>query len=445
MATLTQPPLFSWDIVERSCEIVRLERILQILPDQRLLEALCRARKGKRDDYPLETVWRSVLAMVVLGHEKPAGLIRELKRNRELREVCGILPSAGESCVPHDYIFTRFFLLLLKHEKLVNAMFDDLLERVAKLLPQLGQHLAMDTKAMPVMGARPADADVGSKAYEGEEKPDAPLKKVQHWFGYKLHLIVDAVFELPIAYEVTKASEADSPHLMPMIQTLAEKHPDLHERIETVAADKGYDDGADKAALWNEQGIVPLIPPRDMLTGRGGDPMRPLDPSRSDSIFIGPTGEVACKIAPFQEELSKTYATMEFRGFEKDRDTLKFRCPAAAFDMQCDNRSACRCRPQVRDGKYGRVVRVPLSRDPRLFTPIYTQGRQFREAYKRRTSVERVNSRLDNVHGLERAFVRSREKMAVRVGLALIVMLAMAVAWIEVGKRENVRCILRAA
>jgi hypothetical protein len=435
-------PLFSWEIVDRSGEILRLERILQILPDQPLLEALCAKRKKKRDDYPLEALWHSVLAGVLVGHESIAKLIRELRRNRELREVCGFDPLLGERAVPPDYVFSRFFARLLAHEALIKAMFEQLLERVAKLLPGFGRHLAIDTKALPVLGPKPPDADMGTKAYEGDA---TPLKKVQHWFGYKLHLIVDAVFELPVAYDVTRASEADSPHLMPMIESLGEKHPTLHERIETVAADKAYDDGADKAALWDEQEIVALIPPRDCYTNTQGERMRPLDPSRSDTIYIGPTGEVCCRIAPFEKEESKAFATMEFRGFEKDRDTLKFRCPAAAFGLQCRNRAACRCRPAVREGKYGRTVRIPLSLDPRLFTPIYSHGRRFRAAYKRRSAVERVNSRLDNVHGFERAFVRSREKMAVRVGLALAVMLATAVAWSEAGKQGNVRCLLRAA
>ena len=173
--------------------------------------------------------------------------------------------------------------------------------------------------------------------------------------------------------------------------------------------------------------------------------MRPLDPKRSDTIYIGPTGEVCCKIAPFDPEASKVYAMMQFMGFEKERGTLKFRCPASAFGFECKNRAACRCRPTVREGRHGRTVRIPLSRDPRLFTPFYSHSRRFRTAYKKRTAIERVNSRLDNIYGFERSFARSREKMALRLGLALIVMLATAVAWIEAGKKENVRCLLRAA
>jgi hypothetical protein len=442
MTTITQTTLFSWENVEKSSEISRLARVLDSLDDTPLLDALCRLRKGRRNDYPVHALWRSVVAGIVLGHATIAALIRELRRNAELREVCGWEPVLRERAVAPDYVFSRFLARLMAHENLVNAMFHELLDRVATQLPDLGRELALDSKALPVLGPRPTDADQGTKAYEDEQ---GEMKKVSHWFGYKLHLLVDAKYELPLAYEVTRASEADSPRLMPMVEALSEQHEALYERTATLAADKAYDDGEDKAALWEEHGIAPLIPARDCYTKTGGERMRPLNPSRSDTIYIGPTGEVCCKVAPFEIQESKAYATMEFMGFEKGRDTLKFRCPAAAWGLTCKNRAACRCAPTVREGKYGRVVRVALSRDHRLFTPIYAHGRRFAQGYKKRTSVERVNSRLDNVYGFERAFVRSRERMALRVGLALLVMLATASAWIDSGRSDNIRSLLSAA
>ncbi|MBW2053885.1 MAG: transposase, partial [Deltaproteobacteria bacterium] len=36
-------------------------------------------------------------------------------------------------------------------------------------------------------------------------------ERVKSWFGFKLHLMVDADYELPVGYEVTKASVADTP------------------------------------------------------------------------------------------------------------------------------------------------------------------------------------------------------------------------------------------
>ena len=48
--------------------------------------------------------------------------------------------------------------------------------------------------------------------------------------------------------------------------------------------------------------------------------------------------------------------------------------------------------------------------------------------YKLRTSIERVNSRIDNVYGFERHFIRGIKKMKLRCSLALIVMLVKEIA-----------------
>jgi len=442
MSILSQPSLFSWKIVDRSPEIFRLGRILDALPDEALVAALRQARKGRRDDYPVEAVWRSFVAGVVLGHPTVAALIRELKRNGELREVCGFDPLRGDQAVPPEWVYSRLGSALERHWALVEAMFDCLVDRVASLLPDFGRTLAMDSKALPVLGAHPKDADTGVKRYESSD--GSVYEKIQTWFGYKLHLLVDARYELPVAFEVTAASVADSPRLMPIVERLKKDHPPLYERAETLAADKGYDDGQDKLDLYEEHGIAPVIPARDCHT-RTGRPYRPLDTARHDTIYVGPTGQVCCKVDPFQPEADKAFAAMQYMGFESDRQTLKFRCPAAARGVECRNRAACKCALDVREGAFGRVVRVPLHTDPRLFTAIYRHSRTFRKAYKKRTAVERVNSRLDNVHGLERSYCRSRGRMAVRAGLALIIMLATAAAWVEAGQTENVRRLLRAA
>ena len=136
---------------------------------------------------------------------------------------------------------------------------------------------------------------------------------------------------------------------------------------------------------------------------------------------------------------------MQFMGFEKDRSTLKFRCPAAAFGLERKNRQACRCFPAVRDGEYGRVVRVPIERDRRIFMPLHRHSQGFARGYKRRTAVERVNARIDQIYGFERHFIRGKAKVRLRLGLALLAMLGTAVAWVEMKKPENVRSLVRAA
>lgn len=442
MPTLTQQSLFSWEEIDRSAPIILLQRALDALPHGPLLETLARERKGRRDDYPVEALWRALVAGALLGHPTRAALISELRRNSELRQACGFDPARAEGAVPPAYVFSRLARKLKRRQALINAMFETMVERLGALLPDLGKHLAADSKALVVRGRKPADARVGTKTYESVGEDGVAQKTEVKWYGYKLHLLIDARHEMPLAWEVSEATRADSPELMPLVRRLEREHPAIHERAETLACDKGYDDGADKADLFDNHGIVPLIPPRDLWKeGR----LRPLDERRSDTIHIGPTGHVYCKVSPFEKEENKAYALMQFQGFEPARSTLKFRCPAAAFGMECKNRAACRCKPRVRDGKYGRVVRVPLDRDRRVFLPLHAPSLGFERAYRRRASVERVNSRIDRVHGLEWALVDSMASMTLRVSLALLAMVASAAAWIEAKRPDKLRTLLRAA
>jgi hypothetical protein len=446
MGTIPQGSLFSWKIVDQSSEILRVKRVLDVLPDQELIDTLRAERKGRRaNDYPLEVVWNSVIAGVVCGHESMAALIRELRRNGELREVCGFDPLRGEDAVPPDYVYSRLFEKLFRHADLIDRMFERLVDKVAGLLKDFGVDLAIDGKALPTHGRKDPDAKWGVKTYKGKRTDGTAYEKVVKWFGYQLHLIVDANYELPVAFEVTAANVADTTQLIPLVERIQEQHPTVHARVQTMGGDRGYDDGADKAELFDEHGILPLIDTRDLHQEKAGGKMRPLDPHQHDTIYYSGTGEVCCKIDPFAVEEDKQYAAMQFMGFEKNRGTLKFRCPAAAFGIDCQNRAACRCWPRVRDGAWGRVVRVPLDRDRRLFLPVHRHSERFRKTYAKRTAVERVNSRIDQVYGFERHFIRGLKKMKLRVGLAMIVMLATAAAWVEAGQVDNVRSLMRAA
>ena len=97
MSILPQPALFSWKEVEQTSEILRLQRLLDVLPDRPLLDALEEQRAGKRNDYPLHALWRALLAAIVFGHGSLASLNRELARNGQLRDLCGFDPLRGDS------------------------------------------------------------------------------------------------------------------------------------------------------------------------------------------------------------------------------------------------------------------------------------------------------------------------------------------------------------
>jgi len=108
MAILPQSELFSWEQVDASSDLKRLELMLSAIPDEPLMQALECERKGRRNDYPIRAIWNSILAGVVFQHCSIESLRRELLRNAELRQACGFSVLRGDWAVPPKYVYSRF-------------------------------------------------------------------------------------------------------------------------------------------------------------------------------------------------------------------------------------------------------------------------------------------------------------------------------------------------
>jgi hypothetical protein len=457
MAIIHQPQLFSWDEVEAQSDLHRLRMVVEALPDETLMQTLEAERKGRRDDYPLRAVWNSLLAGLVFQHPTIESLRRELCRNAELRQVCGFDVFRGAAAVPPPWVYTRLLSKLLNHPDLVEAMFEKLVACLQTELVDLGTRLAVDSKAIGTFGRKPSedkygrqdgrrdtDADWGTKTYKGVREDGSVWEKVKRWFGYKVHLLVDADYELPLAYTVTRASANDSPELPKLLQHLDQTHPELLERAKHLSGDKAYDAADHNEELWETYRIKPVIDVRNCWQEQPHQP-RQLFPDRVDTVFYTAQGHVLCRCRDLPGANGKpdpltNYEPMAYQGFEADRGCLKFRCPAAARGVQCSQRDLCN---QGCHTRHGRVVRVPLDYDRRLFTPLARGTKAWQREYNKRTSVERVNSRIDGSFGFERHTIRGLKKMRFRVGLALTVMLALALSAVQAGRHKQMRSLVK--
>ena len=56
--------------------------------------------------------------------------------------------------------------------------------------------------------------------------------------------------------------------------------------------------------------------------------------------------------------------------------------------------------------------------------------------------MERVNSRIDQVLGFEHHTIRGKAKMEMRVSLALVIMLSMALGRIRIGQADKMRSLV---
>ena len=458
MAAIIHQNLFGWEEVNRSSDLYRLELVLMYLPDEELVRSLERRRGRGRDTYPVRAMWNALLAGVVFQHKTMESLLRELRRNGELRALCGFNVILGSEAVPTPWAMSRFMANVMKEEALLEEMFERLVEQTRELLPGFGRELAFDGKALPSHSkgstkrgggqTSDPDADWGVKSYRGIGKNGKPWEKLKRWFGYQLHLIIDAVHELPVAFEVQRASTSEAKRLLPMMEKLKERHPELVEETQVLMADKGLDSAGINRELFEEYGIKPVIDTRalwkDEKNEQGHDPSREitrsLDPERVDTIVYTERGSIRCLCPASGEERQMT-----FWGFEPGRNTLKYRCPAAAQGIECLGRQECQRQAAGQPGAYGRIVRVPLERDRRIFTPIPRDTPAWKRLYAKRTAVERVNSRIDMSYEFEHHTIRGLRKMRVRVGLALVVMLAMAVGFISRGRPELMRSLVGSA
>ena len=123
MAIIPQKQLFGWREVDELGDLQRLLLVLNYLPDEELMKKLEQERGRGRDDYPIRAVWNSILAGVVYQHPSIESLRRELKRNAQLREVCGFDLWLGELAVPPAYVYTRFCRKLMGCQEEVNKVF----------------------------------------------------------------------------------------------------------------------------------------------------------------------------------------------------------------------------------------------------------------------------------------------------------------------------------
>lgn len=443
MAIIPQQRLFGWQEIDELGDLERLALVLRNLPDEELMRTLEQERGKGRDDYPIRAVWNSIVAGIVFQHPSIESLRRELARNAQLRDICGFDPCLGERAVPPAYVYSRFLGKLMRHIDEVERMFDRLVEKVSALLPDFGRVLAIDSKAINSLargrkkeegeklqkpdGRRDTDADFGKKTYGGQRRDGTLWEKVISWFGYKLHLIVDAEYELPVGFTVTRASASDVQEGHKLLAHLEKRQPEIMERCEVLTADKGYDDTKLIVKLWDEYRIKPVIDIRDMW--RDGEDTRLL--TGKNNIVYDYKGTVYC----YCPETNKR-REMAFGGFEEDRKTLKYRCPARHYGLECKGMNQC-----CASGG----VRVPLEEDRRIFTPLARSSYKWGRTYKKRTAVERVNARLDEAFGFEKHFIRGLQKMKLRCALALIVMLAIAVGRIREKQKINMRSLVKVA
>ena len=427
----TPKPLFAWDCLEDNPSLQTIKDLLAALPDGKLLNSLRAARGKGRDDYPVSVLWGVVVLRVALRHITTEAVLAELRRNEGLRRIIGI---DSESGVPNKWNMSRFDDVLGQepHRTLLKDVFNVLIQRLGTAVADLGHDTAGDATALSARrkeeeGAKKEideglpQASGGRKEYKDD---DGKVTKVVEWFGFKLHLLVDVKHEVVLSYEITDTKAGDGETLPVVLDQAKANLPE--GRIKTLAYDKAADSEEVHKRLSSE-GITPLIQmrnlwkeePERMLPGHDG----------SSNIVYTEDGTIYCydKVSD-----SPVRHPMAYIGYEPERGTLKYRCPAQHEGWDCPMSKICNA------GKsYGKTVRVSRQLDPRRFPSLPRATKKFERMYKGRTSVERVNARLKVFWGVDDGNLTGSRRFVAQVGVVLAVHAAFATLLAAAPRREG--------
>ena len=149
MNIIPQMNLFEESDFENLGDLERLKMVLDALDDGRLIRRLYRIRGKGRNDWSCEAMWNSFLASFLFEHETVESLLRELRRNKQLRTICGFEPKAVRQkegnvriyVAPSASAYSKFLKNLISCQKELDEMFMELMLYMYQNLEHFGEIL----------------------------------------------------------------------------------------------------------------------------------------------------------------------------------------------------------------------------------------------------------------------------------------------------------------
>ncbi len=421
---IIQSPLFDFEAFIADKKNDRLAMVLEALPAEGLIIALEREHWTGRKGYAVRGMWSALIAGLLYQCNSLAEVIRLLERDKDTRMTCGF----SKANLPSEDALGRFLKKLVRYEDLLEKCFADLVKELRQLLPGFGAKLAVDSTDIKAYsnGHRnsPSDPDArwGAKgaghhagpASESKTNRDKGENKgkrrdLYYWFGYKLHMVVDACYELPVSFTLTPANESDTKQMETILKKAGADQ--VETRPQVVIADKGYDSESNNKFIFGECNAAPIIPIREREDAQLPD-------------ICNAKGTPLCGCG------------LEMAYWGRDGNYLKYRCPHAVGKEECRSRFRCT------DSPYGYVLKLPIGEDPRRHPPVPRETKKWARLYRLRTAIERVNSRVKELLGLGKITVRGIGKVTVRAMLSLLVMLAAAVGMAQRHRFEELRILV---
>lgn len=237
-----------------------LQAIFGALPDEELLARLRGPKRRGRPGYDPRVLWRCYIAYYALGLESVSALIRTLYDNPYIAKACGIR-SPDE--IPSQPTFSRFgarlarpaFTLLVKNimRALTRLMYDR--------FPDFGRSVAIDStdiKAWSNGGKKGKDGKHSDADAGWIVKTNTEGNKKYVW-GYKVHILADTQYELPLVADTSKGNLGDVKKATPLLHQARHTYGKFHPRY--VICDAAYSSDRLRKVIRRQYGAEPIIDP----------------------------------------------------------------------------------------------------------------------------------------------------------------------------------------
>lgn len=191
----------------------QLEAIFNTIPEDELLKGL-KVYYAGRNGYTYKVLWRTYVAMAVLNLPSFAALIRTLENNPYIARACGIM---SPDAIPSKFAYSRFVNKLRRRKPVafVKDVMRTLTRRCYETFPDFGKSVAIDATDLKAWSngqkKHHSDPDAGWVI-----KADTAGKPKFVW-GYKLHLMVDTNYEIPMTANITKGNVHDIREATPLL------------------------------------------------------------------------------------------------------------------------------------------------------------------------------------------------------------------------------------
>ena len=376
-----------------------LAAVLDNLSDAPLLARLWLYRANGRPGWPIRPLWRAYVASFVLNLGSTNDLIRLLRRDRQVRRLCGF-----GNLLPHRTTFNRFITRLAHHPDLVEQSLAGVTGKLKRLIRDLGEEVAVDSTTVRTH-ANPNRHTITDPQASWTAKNSAGAKfGGKEWrYGYKLHMVADANHGIPLGMVVTTGSRNDSPEL----PAVMDKARGMFRwfRPSAVMADRGYDAMSNYEDI-HRHGALPVVL------------IRELSPTKVYEDIYNKEGIPLCL----------GNIPMEYVRSDPSRGHL-YRCGGCSLANSTVG-MVRRCDDEVW---------ADPSTNKRLFSPIRRQSAEWKALYAKRQAIERTFKSLKQSRRLERHCARGLARVRLHCLMAVLSFQATVLASAQAGESRWLR------